>query len=268
MAKHLILLAVAIAAGLVVAAISTISFGGIGQLVQASAQKSDAKKAGDAANDNNNTNKNNKKDNNPGMSSGDDQRPSFIYTLERKFNQYENGTLTVRAGGGGHLFPATAFIPQRAEIKVGEHVTWINPTLVGEPHTVTFLTDKNYFADFGAPVAVANNTRLTPVIPGSNTEPMMMSGQNGTAILVTVNKRAVAPTVIDAQGNTTYLPPGMPIKIDGTERYVNSGWIWPSGQVPPGFAPIDRFTVTFSKAGTYDYLCIVHPWMTGEVVVK
>jgi plastocyanin len=30
----------------------------------------------------------------------------------------------------------------------------------------------------------------------------------------------------------------------------------------------NSFAITFEKAGTYDYTCIFHPWMTGQVVVK
>ena len=30
----------------------------------------------------------------------------------------------------------------------------------------------------------------------------------------------------------------------------------------------DRFSFTFTKAGTYGYFCSVHPHMTGTVVVK
>ena len=30
----------------------------------------------------------------------------------------------------------------------------------------------------------------------------------------------------------------------------------------------DKFSVTFSKPGTYSYLCTVHPYMTGKIVVK
>jgi len=56
--------------------------------------------------------------------------------------------------------------------------------------------------------------------------------------------------------------------MDGTESYVNSGWLWPQGQVPPGAPPITTFTITFEKPGIYDYVCTVHPWMTGSVVVK
>lgn len=30
----------------------------------------------------------------------------------------------------------------------------------------------------------------------------------------------------------------------------------------------EKFSFTFSKAGTYDYFCSIHPKMTGKVVVK
>lgn len=35
-------------------------------------------------------------------------------------------------------------------------------------------------------------------------------------------------------------------------------------QLYPGSG--NTFTVTFQKAGTYGYICILHPWMTGQVV--
>ena len=30
----------------------------------------------------------------------------------------------------------------------------------------------------------------------------------------------------------------------------------------------DKFSVTFSKPGSYSYFCTVHPYMTGKIVVK
>lgn len=38
--------------------------------------------------------------------------------------------------------------------------------------------------------------------------------------------------------------------MDGMESYLNSGWLWPEGQSPPGGPPITKFTVTFEKPGT------------------
>lgn len=56
--------------------------------------------------------------------------------------------------------------------------------------------------------------------------------------------------------------------MTGAEKFVNSGWMWPKGLIPPGAAPINNFTVTFEKPGTYHYICIVHPWMNGAVTVN
>ena len=57
--------------------------------------------------------------------------------------------------------------------------------------------------------------------------------------------------------------------MDGTESYVNSGWIWPQGQVPPGAPPITSFTVTFENPGIYDYVCTgtsMDDWKCGGKV--
>jgi plastocyanin len=59
-----------------------------------------------------------------------------------------------------------------------------------------------------------------------------------------------------------------PYHMDGTEKYVNSGILVekPQEQLFPGSS--NSFAITFEKAGTYDYICIFHPWMRGQVVVK
>lgn len=48
---------------------------------------------------------------------------------------------------------------------------------------------------------------------------------------------------------------------DGTAPLVNSGLLPQGPQAPPDF------TLTFAKAGTYLYFCVIHPGMTGEVDV-
>jgi plastocyanin len=45
--------------------------------------------------------------------------------------------IKVQAGGGNATAPLTQFIPQKVEIKTGQSIMWVNPTTVGEPHTVT-----------------------------------------------------------------------------------------------------------------------------------
>lgn len=150
-------------------------------------------------------------------------------------------------------------------------MTWDNPTTVAEPHSVTFLKDKKYFADFAAPFRIPNSTEFKPLDPKSNTEPLFAPAEPGetTKTVVTGNARALIPVVIDLSGNkVSYLQPNSSYNMDGTESYLNSGWLWPKGMSPPGGPPISNFTVTFEKPGTYSYLCNVHPWMTGSVTVK
>ena len=203
------------------------------------------------------------------------ESPGFLYKLENKYHKYENGVFIVRAGGGAAIAPLTWFFPKHAEIKVGETVMWVNPTKVGEPHTITFMTDENLHTDFAAPFVLSNssNANLTSAVPNANAEPIVMPGPNGkggttSIVIIGINNNSISPTVINAAGNMTHLAPNANYTMDGTEKYVNSGWIWPQGQVPPGLPPINSFAVKFTKAGTYSYMCEVHPWMTGEVVVK
>ena len=187
--------------------------------------------------------------------------------------QTNNDTIRVETGGGNATAPLTVFVPQRIEIKAGQTINWYNPTLVGEPHSVAFLQGNNsLFPPFSAPFAIPNSTELKALVQSPNLEPLIVPNPPGTEqtakTVIIDNARNYNPTVIDSTGeNVTYFPPNANITIVGTEKYVNSGWIYPEGQVPPGAPPITTFTVTFENPGTFDYLCTLHPWMTGSVEV-
>jgi len=196
------------------------------------------------------------------------ERPSVQYVLNKKYHDYKDGVFKVRAGAGSHVAPLTLFFPNHAEINVGETVMFYNPTQVSEPHTVSFIMDNSTFADFAAPFTIDNKTALESAVPNANADPVMMPGQGGKNVIVALNNRSLMPTVIDSTGKVTYLPLNSNYTMTGTEKYVNSGFMWPKGMSPPGIPPIDSFSVTFEKAGTYNYMCELHPWMAGDVVVK
>lgn len=175
----------------------------------------------------------------------------------------------VHAGGGNATSPIINFVPQQIGIKAGESIIWDNPTPVAEPHSVTFMKDKKFFADFIAPFIVTNSTEFQSPQNGSNTEPIIVPSQSADSkVVLTVNARAFNPVTIDSKGNVSYLPPNSQYSMDGTESYINSGWLWPNELAPPGGPAINNFTMTFEKAGTYSYVCNIHPWMTGLVTVN
>jgi plastocyanin len=176
-------------------------------------------------------------------------------------------SITVHAGGGNSTAPLTVFVPQQIEVSVGQSVTWDNPSTVGEPHTATFILDNKTATNIVSPFAVPNSTQFTSIPSNSNSQPLRPAAQND--VVIAVNARSYIPTVIDSQGSVKqFAPPSASYTMTGNEKYVNSGWLVPKGQeqLYPGAS--NTFTIKFQKAGTYHYICQVHPWMSGSVVVK
>jgi len=175
----------------------------------------------------------------------------------------------VKTGGGDNNVSSTQFFPQVVEIKTGGSVTWYNPTKVPEPHTVTFLMGSLYPIQPFLPVEVSKSSQLT-LLPsaGSNGEPIVVPGQNHTSFIIAANARAYNPVVINSNSNVTFLNWNAKYTMKGSEKYINSGWLFPNGEIPPGIQAGITFTITFEKAGLYEYTCVFHPWMTGKVIVR
>lgn len=183
----------------------------------------------------------------------------------------ETNTKLVHAGQGNATDIVFAFIPQSMVIKTGESITWDNPNIYAEPHSVTFLNEFEYFPEFVAPFNVTNSTDFQPSDPKINADPLFVPYEQSemTKSVLMINARAYVPVVIDSGGNNvTYLEPNSDYIMNGNESLVNSGWLWPEGQAPPGGPPINNFTIRFENPGTYSYLCNLHPWMSGSVVVQ
>jgi plastocyanin len=192
-----------------------------------------------------------------------------INTNNAEAQEQPTTVVKVAAGGGNATAPWTIFVPQNVEINAGESVTWYNPTEgAAEPHTVTFILDNNTMAGVVSPLLVANTTKFTSLPPGSNNEALLIPDKGGMNTLIGINARTYNPVAIDSSGSVKYMSPNANYSMTGTEKYINSGWFLPNGleKQYPGSGNI--FTVKFEKQGTYDYLCILHPWMTGSVIVK
>ena len=80
------------------------------------------------------------------------------------------------------------------------------------------------------------------------------------------NARASSPVIIDSTAKVIPLGSNPAYSVKGDEKYVNSGLLFPKGKGPPNGST--SFTLTFEKAGTYNYYCILHPWMKGKVIVE
>jgi plastocyanin len=124
------------------------------------------------------------------------------------------------------------FGPKEIKVPVGGAVTWL---FVG-PHTVSF----------NAPKEAANA--------------LVGDDEGGWHI----NEKAAAPAGGPPVAPNTG-PPGPPVVTDGGSYdgtgYRNTGLVV---SFPPA---LSAYKLTFSKAGTYGYVCLIHPGMTGSVQV-
>ena len=190
-----------------------------------------------------------------------------------------NNNVGVKVGGGNLTFPFFGYDPQKVQIKVGDSVTWTTASKIAEPHTVSFVNDEKLNTGPDVPFMVTNSSKFMPVPSKANSQPTIIptnnnnnnknkNNNNNQVVIVGANARTNLANVIDKNGNSIMVNPLKPVVMSGGEKFVNSGIIVAKAnqKIFPGST--DSFTVTFNKAGTYDYICIYHPWMVGQVVVK
>jgi plastocyanin len=198
--------------------------------------------------------------------------PTNHYTAQGQSSSQtnnNNATTQIQVGGGNATYPFFGYNPQTVQISVGSKVVWTTPSLdFAEPHTVSFILNNKTMAATFAPFVVPSSTKFSALPPGSNSEPNMIPGIDGMNTVIVSNARSYNPAVMDSTGNTKIAPPNASFTISGNERYVNSGWLIPKTQEKAYPGSSNTFAVTFQKSGTYGYLCELHPWMSGMVIVK
>ncbi|MHB8670434.1 MAG: cupredoxin domain-containing protein [Acidimicrobiales bacterium] len=165
----------------------------------------------------------------------------------------------VAAAKGGHaVFPGylagygkqgvqaasvNEFIPSTIKAKVGQKVTW---TVIG-PHTISF----------GAPDAAKGSVIKAP---------------DGTFHL---NQQMAAPAGGPGAPPPSGAPSGPPPAGPPVPKVLINGGTYDgtgfhsSGLILsfPGSPQFSSYSLTFTKAGTYTYVCLIHPGMAGQVQV-
>lgn len=120
-------------------------------------------------------------------------------------------------------------------------------------------------------------------------EGSMMMEEEGTMMMEEEMVMESSPTVDIPAGtsfpgceetNECYLPPSITVTAGDTVEWTNSDTaVHTVTSGSPSTGPTGTFdssliaggqsyTYTFDEAGSYDYFCIVHPWMIGSVTVN
>lgn len=150
--------------------------------------------------------------------------------------------LTVLVGAGERTAAINAFFPQRLNIRAGDTVTWKMNT-EGDPHSIIF-TDQPPEDD---------------VIPvpreGGRGDLLYSSGGPGPSML---NPKILYPSRED----------GTRAEVWRGSGYVTSGIMFPKLQQPPEIPLIETFSLRFDRPGVYPYVCGMHDFHKGVIVVE
>ncbi len=72
--------------------------------------------------------------------------------------------------------------------------------------------------------------------------------------------------------NYKYIPQNITIKVGQTVMWTNNDTVLHdvvgSGIESDYLQKGEKFSYTFEEEGTYPYICTIHPWMEGEVIVE
>jgi plastocyanin len=232
--------------------------------------------------------------------SANTQEQQSIALNENQTTAAEDGT-TVSVGGGNLTVSYNQFYPQALNITAGESVTFVNPT--PELHSVVFdFSNGTVISDINLPFTVTGNPELELQQPYNLGEPMLETDENGTQTLITLNKIAFTPSTVDKSGNANYLNgTDVSVTATGNEDVISSGIMMPTDEeleamfmaafpeemmaedtaqnatstesteeepYVPVIQGVNKFTVAFEEAGTYEFFCPFHPAMYGSVTVS
>jgi len=143
-------------------------------------------------------------------------------------------------------------------------VNEISDMVISEPESMTMPTMEE---------PLIEESIAEPVMEESTSEPEKMS-----MAIVSVPVGVAVPGCEDT--HSCYSPYEVTISVDETVYWINddsAAHTVTSGSPTAGLTGVfdsglfmagSTFEFTFGDAGTYDYFCMVHPWMTGKVIVN
>ena len=186
----------------------------------------------------------------------------------------------------------SCYTPYQLEVDVGDTVTWYNADTAA--HTVTsgnaesgangnfdsslFMSGNSFSHTFNNAGTFDYFCMVHPWMTGQVTvnAPKPPPVPAGTDVIATLGSGVPGCET----SNSCYTPYQLEVDVGDTVTWYNADTAAhtvtsgsPSGG-PDGvfdsslFMSGNSFSHTFNNAGTFDYFCVVHPWMTGQVVVS
>jgi plastocyanin len=127
-------------------------------------------------------------------------------------------------------------------------------------------------ASVKAPSVTFGSMATTPGMPGASGMPAMPNMPTGSAASSAAPAAPVAGNAVNID-NFAFAPATLTVPVGGTVTWTNRdeephNVVANDGSFhSPGMGSQATFSHTFAKAGSFDYVCSIHPFMHATVVV-
>lgn len=145
-------------------------------------------------------------------------------------------------------------------------IAWY-PAVVDTNNQTTYLEGADIQATLNSTVKVLNSGIILPAMPPMDTGQMNNNTDTGTAAEPSVTPE-ISPTTLTTETTNVTDSPTDALTVPDDQGIVQEPEGTTAEPLGPPFPPVSSFTVTFEEPGIYPYFCAIHPWMTGQVLVR
>jgi plastocyanin len=154
---------------------------------------------------------------------------------------------------------------REAIVALNKHAFY--PTILDESNQTTFLEGTEIQTTMNSTVRVINSGIILPPMPTFDGPEANDTLTNTTGQEEQVAEPSIMNETTTTTANVTNTTPDVMTLPNGEEVSPTAE---DTGEqlIGPPFPIVSSFTVAFEEPGTYPYFCAIHPWQTGEVIVR
>jgi hypothetical protein len=145
-------------------------------------------------------------------------------------------------------------------------IAWY-PAIVDTNNQTTYLEGTDIQATLNSTVKVLNSGIILPALPPTDTGQMNNNTDTGIAAEPSITPE-ISPTTLTTETTNVTGSPTEALTVPDDQGIAQEPEGTTAEPLGPPFPPVSSFTVEFEEPGLYPYFCAIHPWMTGQVLVR
>jgi plastocyanin len=158
--------------------------------------------------------------------------------------------------------------PEDREAIVGLNKLAWYPAVVDTNNQTTYLEGTDIQATLNSTVKALNSGIILPAMLPMDTGQMNNTDTGTAAEEPSSVTPEISPTSLTTEATNGTGSPTDALTVPDDQGIAQESEGTTAEPIGPPFPPVSSFTVMFEEPGVYPYFCAIHPWQTGQVIVR